>query len=74
MCFAVFAWFTAILKAQIDYFMYLIEFLLKSLEPILELLHVVEIYIFVLEIILYFSITMVERLKFDYSFKGLPLF
>ena len=66
--FAIFAWFTAILKAQINYFMYLIEFLLKSLEPVLELLHVVKIYVFVLEIIFYFTITMIERLEFDYSF------
>ena len=68
MRFAIFAWLTATLKAQIDDFMDLIEFLFKSFEAILELLHVVEIYIFVLEIVFWFSITMVEGLEFDYSF------
>ena len=47
--FAIFAWLTAILKAEIDDFMHLIEFLFKSFEPILELLHVVEIYVFILK-------------------------
>jgi len=50
-CFAIFAWLTAILKAHIDNFMNLIELLLKSFEPILELLHVVKIYVFILEIV-----------------------